>query len=109
MGLSVEVFLFTTKCSMILRSPTENEKWRVRHAGMDSRHPGSQGCFPETSMSAWIPALHAGMTQSRGLCLNWSKSLHQVFFKGAREGHEARRIGLANDRISTGFSLPSCS
>jgi hypothetical protein len=21
---------------------------------------------PETSMSAWIPALHAGMTQSRG-------------------------------------------
>ena len=37
----------------------------LRHAGMDCRHPGSQDA-PETSMSIWIPALHAGMTESRG-------------------------------------------
>src|SRR5262249_61995368 len=25
--------------------------------------------YPKTSVSIWIPALHAGMTQSEGLCL----------------------------------------
>jgi hypothetical protein len=49
---------------MILRSPTEHENGELGHAGMDGRHPGVQDAS-ETSMSAWIPALHAGMTESR--------------------------------------------
>src|SRR4030095_8852806 len=55
----------TTKGFMILRSPTEDGNADLRHAGMDCRHPNSQDA-PETSMSGWIPALHAGMTQSKG-------------------------------------------
>ena len=49
---------------MILRSPTKHENkefvmpaWM---AGIQVRR-----MRPETSVSAWIPALHAGMTQSR--------------------------------------------
>src|SRR5262245_48193921 len=34
---------------------------RAHSCRHDSRHPGSQDT-PATSMSAWIPALHAGMT-----------------------------------------------
>ncbi len=63
-SLVVKEFI-TTKCVMSLRSPPEHENADLRHAGMDCRHPGSQDA-PETSMSTWIPALHAGMTQSRG-------------------------------------------
>jgi len=49
---------------MSVRSLAEHENADLRHAGMDSRHPDSQDA-PETSMSAWIPALHAGMTRAR--------------------------------------------
>jgi len=49
---------------MILRSPTEDENGDLRHANMDPRHPDSQDASGKTSMSGWIPALHAGMTQS---------------------------------------------
>jgi hypothetical protein len=38
------------------RSSSKNENADLRHAGMDWRHPDSQDA-PETSMSAWIPAL----------------------------------------------------
>jgi hypothetical protein len=48
---------------MILRTPTEDENGELRHAGMDGRHPGVQDASG-ASMSAWIPALHAGMTES---------------------------------------------
>ena len=43
---------------------TEHENTDLRHAGMDaaSRYEDA----PETSMSTWIPALHAGMT-NRGV------------------------------------------
>jgi hypothetical protein len=51
----------TTKWFMILRSLAEHENADHRHAGMDCRHPS-----PETSMSIWIPAFHAGMTQLKG-------------------------------------------
>jgi|307.fasta_scaffold06912_1 hypothetical protein len=30
---------------MILHSPTERENGDFRHAGMESRHPGSHGCL----------------------------------------------------------------
>ena len=51
------------KWVMILRSPTEHENGVFRHAGIHQ----VRRMHPETSMSAWIPALHAGMTQSRSL------------------------------------------
>ena len=34
---------------------------QFRHAGMDCRHPGPQ-MRPDTSMSTWVPAVHAGTT-----------------------------------------------
>src|SRR5215467_9988288 len=79
---------------MILRSPTEDENGDLRHAGMVAfasgsvqssrfkvqrpfpqletrntepgtpKNPDSKDASGEKSMSAWIPALHAGMTQS---------------------------------------------
>jgi hypothetical protein len=42
---------------------------------------------PETSVSAWIPALHAGMTESRDSTLT-DRNTSSLFFKGAHEGHE---------------------
>jgi hypothetical protein len=43
---------------MIFRTPTGHENGELGHAGMDGRHPGVQDASG-TSMSAWIPALHA--------------------------------------------------
>ena len=61
---------------MILRSPTEDEN---EGTSEDLRRPSAVSVMPawiagiqarrtrpETSMSTWIPALHAGMTQSSG-------------------------------------------
>jgi hypothetical protein len=70
---------------MILRSPTEHENADRRHAGMDGRHPGSRDA-PETSMSIWIPALHAGMTQE--VLLQMTEAPTARIFQGAHEGHE---------------------
>jgi hypothetical protein len=33
----------------------------LRHAGMECRHPGPQDAS-ETSVSTWVPAVHAGTT-----------------------------------------------
>jgi hypothetical protein len=67
------------------RSPTEHKNGDFRHAGMDCRYPGSQE-RPETSMSAWISALHAGMTQSRSYTkLNQRHSTPHIF-KGDGQG-----------------------
>jgi hypothetical protein len=33
----------------------------LRHAGMDCRHPGRR-MRPDTSVSTWVPAVHAGTT-----------------------------------------------
>jgi hypothetical protein len=41
----------TTKCSMNLRSPTEDENSDSRHAGMDSRHPSSQDASGDIHVS----------------------------------------------------------
>ena len=51
---------------MSLRSSTENANGERRHAGMDGRHPGAQDASGDIHV-AWIPALHAGMIQSRVL------------------------------------------
>jgi hypothetical protein len=44
------------------------------------------GMLPETSMSAWIPALHAGMTQSRVL-LELTEAPPPRIFKGGVISH----------------------
>ena len=71
---------------MILRSPTENENADLRHAaGIQVSQDA-----PETSMSIWIPALDAGMTQPH--------------FHALYAGHEAL-IDLRDFRVLRG-SLP---
>jgi hypothetical protein len=57
--------ILTTKCFIILRTPTEHENAELRHAGMDGRHPGLQDASGDIHVGL-IPALHAGMTESRG-------------------------------------------
>jgi hypothetical protein len=49
---------------MILRSPAGDESadCHDRHAGMDGRHLGAQDASRDIHV-AWIPALHAGMTE----------------------------------------------
>ena len=49
---------------MSLRSSTENANGERRRAGMDGRHPGAQDASGDIHV-AWIPALHAGMTELR--------------------------------------------
>jgi hypothetical protein len=41
-------------------------------------------------MSIWIPALHAGMTESRGLC-----KLTVCIFK---EGHEEKKLTVKDEK-----------
>src|SRR5215813_5817054 len=61
---------FNTNRSVILHSPRENENAEfvmpARIAGIQAR----KGCFRKISVSTWIPAVHAGMTQSSELCLS---------------------------------------
>jgi hypothetical protein len=55
---------------------------------MDYRHPGSQDA-PETSMSVWIPALHAGMTGNRRVLLELTEAFPAPYFQRRRsEEHE---------------------
>ena len=51
----------------------------------------------ETSMSAWIPALHAGMTQSRASA-KLTEARPPPFFKGGREEHEVKKMKCNNFR-----------
>jgi len=73
------------ECSMMLRSPTENENadyvMPAWIAGIQARKDA-----PETSVSAWIPALHAGMTQLSGLCLKMSETHLATFSKENTKG-----------------------
>ena len=70
---------------MSLRLPREHENADFRHAGMDCRHQVRR-MPPETSMSAWIPALHAGMTM-RGMG-STIQSLEWLIYKGEHEVFE---------------------
>jgi hypothetical protein len=49
---------------MILRSATKHENGELRHAGMDGRRPDAQDASGDIHVGL-IPALHAGMTESR--------------------------------------------
>jgi hypothetical protein len=62
---------------------------------------------PETSMSIWIPALHAGMTESRVL-LELTEAPPPRIFKGDHEGHEDRREVSNVKRIFSTFVLFVC-
>jgi hypothetical protein len=57
---------------------------------------GIQVCrmHPETSMSAWIPALRAGMTESRSRTKTDLKPTTLSIFHEAHKGHEVRRRDL---------------
>jgi hypothetical protein len=61
-----------TKCFMSLRSPTDNES---ADFVMPAWIAGIQVCRmrPETSMSTWVPALHAGTTKIVG-CISEAPS-----------------------------------
>ena len=65
---------------MILRSPTENENedfvMPAWIAGIQVRKDA-----PETSMSIWIPALHAGMTRFEGHLLEMNEVTSAPDFK----------------------------
>jgi hypothetical protein len=63
---------------MILRSPAENKNPAIRHAGMDGRHPGPQDASGDIHVT-WIPALHAGMTESRGSAWTDRGPLPRIF------------------------------
>jgi hypothetical protein len=52
---------------------------------------------PETSMSAWIPALHAGMTESRSRIKTDRDPPPFLFSKEGPEGHEDRMIERASN------------
>jgi hypothetical protein len=78
------------KLFMILRLPTEDGNADLRHAAMDCR-PDSQDA-PETSMSGWIPALHAGMTQSK-VVLKVTEAPPTRIFKGGLEAHGTANLG----------------
>jgi hypothetical protein len=82
--------------------PTENENAELRHAGMDGRHQARRMRLV-TSMSTWIPALHAGMTQSRAL-LELTGALPPGIFKEGREGHEDRITERIPARCGRSFS-----
>jgi len=88
-------FTGSVECFKILRSPTKDGKsefvtpaWiaGIRFARM----------LPETSMSAWIPALHAGMTELRGPCVHLSETPLAIFSKEVprNDGHYRRFHGL---------------
>jgi muconate cycloisomerase len=66
-----------------LTLPTVHENADHRHAGMDSR---LARMLPETSMSAWIPALHAGMTPFREGLLQLTEAPRERIFKGEDRG-----------------------
>ena len=57
---------------------------------------------PETSMSAWIPALHAGMTESRSRTLR--QALHPRVFKGAH-GRARRKKIFFSDSMPSRLSV----
>jgi hypothetical protein len=86
---------------MSLRSPTEHEmRISVRPpwiAGIQVRR-----MRPETSMSIWIPALHAGMTQSRGFCLRDIGPSGRIF----KRGHEEYKVDFENSNCEIRFSKP---
>jgi hypothetical protein len=83
---------------MNLRSPIENENADVVMpawiAGIQVRKDA-----PETSVSIWIPALHAGMTQSRELASS-AEAPPPVIFKGV-----IHDLALAPDNENRGISL----
>jgi hypothetical protein len=58
---------------MILRSPTSNENRDYRHAGMDGRHPGSQGRASgdvhvnlDSSTPCWNDAIEGALLKLTG-------------------------------------------
>jgi len=66
---------------MILRLPTKHENPDRRHAGMDCRHPGVQGCLGNVHVNL-DSSTHAGMTELK-------VSANSARYVIIEEGHEA--------------------
>ena len=64
--------------------------------------------LPETSMSAWIPALHAGRTQSRRAVLEVTEVAPPVIFEGAHEVHEGSNQKIFETFVSPSTLLRTC-
>ena|ERR1700730_8347378 len=83
---------------MTLRLPTDNESADfVMPAGI----AGIQVCRmrPETSMSTWVPALHAGTTKSSGV---FSEVPQRRIFKGGARRKKNLAAKSSNDAKDVG-------
>jgi len=60
---------------------------------------------PETSMSAWIPALHAGMTQSRSCTMTDRGALRPSYFQKEHEEHKKKDFPNKVRQIPLSFPL----
>jgi hypothetical protein len=78
---------------MILRSPTEEENPAICHAGMDGRHPGVPDASGDIHVT-WIPALHAGMTESRIPLQLTNRPPTRVFEGGHEEVYKPKHPNL---------------
>jgi hypothetical protein len=89
----------------ILSMKIEISVMPARTAGIQARKDAA-----ETSMSTWIPALHAGMTRS-GVSLESTKATSSRTFSGGREGHEDRITERASNlkRMFSSFVIFVCS
>ena len=56
----------TAECFISLRSPTEHENRELRHAGMDSRHPGVQDASGDVhvGLDSSTPCWNDGIEES---------------------------------------------
>src|SRR5229473_2789354 len=57
---------------------------------------------PETSMSTWVPALHAGTTKSSGLSRLTRSLQHRIFKGGILRNHQSvfRRNGNGHEKAA---------
>ena len=84
--------IFTTKCFISLRSPTEDENGELRHAGMDGRHPGVQDASGDihVGLDSSTPCWNDGIEDTKT-----DRTLHPFYFQSAlrsqsRGGFKAR-------------------
>ena len=73
---------------MILRSRTDDKNGDLRHVGMDSRHPGPQGCFRKHPCQPGFQRSMLEMTQWRSCIKTNQEALHLSYFKGGVEEHD---------------------
>jgi hypothetical protein len=75
---------------------------------MDGRHPDAKDASGDIHV-AWIPALHAGMTESRSRTETEPGFPPFVFSKEARSSHGSENFSIKNSLLSVlpGLQTPS--